>query len=124
MKVAIIGGGASGLMAGGLLCQSGISVTIFDGNEKTGKKLYITGKGRCNVTNAGDRENYLEHVVNGKRFMFSAINKFDSKSVMEFFENLGCPLKVERGERVFPKSDKASDITKALMKNLNKFSKH
>lgn len=120
MKVAIIGGGASGLMAGGLLCQSGISVTIFDGNEKTGKKLYITGKGRCNVTNAGDRENYLEHVVNGKKFMFSAINKFDSKSVMEFFENLGCPLKVERGERVFPKSDKASDITKALMKNLNK----
>ena len=120
MKVAIIGGGASGLMAGGLLCQSGISVTIFDGNEKTGKKLYITGKGRCNVTNAGDRENYLEYVVNGKKFMFSAINKFDSKSVMEFFENLGCPLKVERGERVFPKSDKASDITKALMKNLNK----
>ncbi len=120
MKVAIIGGGASGLMAGGLLCQSGISVTIFDGNEKTGKKLYITGKGRCNVTNAGDRENYLEHVVNGKKFMFSAINKFDSKSAMEFFENLGCPLKVERGDRVFPKSDKASDITKALMKILSK----
>ena len=120
MNVAVIGGGASGLMAGGVLSQNGITVTIFDGNEKPGKKIYITGKGRCNVTNAGGRENYLENVVNGKRFMFSAINRFDSKSTMDLFESLGCPLKIERGNRVFPKSDKASDITKSLLKYAGK----
>lgn len=116
MRVAIIGGGASGLFAGGKLNQNGIDICIFDGNEKTGKKIYITGKGRCNVTNYCSKENYIDNVVNGKKFMMSAINNFDSQATMEFFENLGCPLKVERGNRVFPLSDKASDITKSLMK--------
>ena len=119
MKIAIIGGGASGLFAGGLLSQEELNVTIFDGNEKLGKKIYITGKGRCNVTNAGDSENYLANVVHGQKFMMSSISRFNSKDTMNFFENLGCHLKVERGGRVFPISDKASDITKALEKNLN-----
>lgn len=117
MKVAVIGAGASGLFVGGELDKAGIDTTIFDGNEKTGKKLYITGKGRCNVTNASSKETYLDNVVNGKKFMMSAINGFDSNDTISFFENLGCPLKTERGNRVFPVSDKASDITKALMKN-------
>ena len=117
MKVAVIGGGASGLFAGGELSKRGIDTTIFDGNEKTGKKIYITGKGRCNVTNASSKETYLDNVVNGKKFMMSAINNFDSNDTISFFENLNCHLKVERGARVFPVSDKASDITKALMKN-------
>ena len=119
MKIAIIGGGAGGLFAGGMLSQAGIDTTIFDGNEKLGKKLYITGKGRCNVTNNCSKEEFLSHVVHGVKFMMSAISNFDSQSTMSFFENLGCHLKVERGNRVFPVSDKASDITKALIKNID-----
>lgn len=114
MKIAIIGGGAAGLMAGGFLSKQGHTVTIFDGNEKCGKKLYITGKGRCNVTNACEKEEYLENVVNGRKFMMSAINQFTPYDTQSFFESLGVKLKVERGNRVFPLSDKASDIIKAL----------
>jgi len=114
MKIAIIGGGAAGLMAGGFLSKQGHTVTIFDGNEKCGKKLYITGKGRCNVTNACEKEEYLENVVNGRKFMMSAINQFSPSDTQSFFESLGVKLKVERGNRVFPLSDKASDIIKAL----------
>ncbi len=122
MKVAIIGGGAAGLMAGGFLEKKGYNVSIFDGNEKCGKKIYITGKGRCNVTNDCDCEEYLANVVNGNKFMRSAINQFTPFDTKEFFENLGVSLKVERGNRVFPVSDKASDIIKALLyhcKNCN-----
>lgn len=114
MKIAIIGGGAAGLMAGGFLSKQGHAVTIFDGNEKCGKKLYITGKGRCNVTNACEKEVFLENVVNGRKFMMSAINQFSPSDTQNFFESLGVKLKVERGNRVFPLSDKASDIIKAL----------
>ena len=85
MNVAIIGGGASGLMAGGFIAQKGYSVSIFDGNEKLGKKLYITGKGRCNVTNNTDNEGYLQNVVNGKKFMMSAINGFSCQDTNKFF---------------------------------------
>lgn len=122
MEIAIIGGGASGLMAGGFLAEKGHSVTIFDGNEKCGKKIYITGKGRCNLTNNCSVENYLANVVNGEKFMFSAIRGFTCQDTMDFFENKGLKLKTERGERVFPQSDKASDVTKALLshcKNCN-----
>ena len=122
MKIAIIGGGASGLMAGGFLAKKGHSVTIFDGNEKCGKKIYITGKGRCNLTNNCSVENYLANVVNGEKFMFSAIRGFTCQDTMDFFENKGLKLKTERGDRVFPQSDKASDVTKALLshcKNCN-----
>ena len=119
VKVALIGGGASGLFAAGLLTRAGIETFIFDGNEKLGKKLYITGKGRCNVTNNCDKDSYLKNVVHGQKFMYSAINQFDSQDTIAFFESLGCPLKTERGGRVFPCSDKASDITKALVKNID-----
>lgn len=117
MKVAIIGGGASGLMAGGELSHYGHEVMIFDGNEKVGKKIYITGKGRCNVTNNCPPNEVRENIVHGDKFMFSCLNLFPPQSTMEFFEGLGVKLKTERGNRVFPESDRASDITKALVKN-------
>lgn len=116
MKIAIIGGGASGLMAGGFLAEEN-EVVIFDGNEKTGKKLFITGKGRCNVTNNCGKEEFLANVVNGQKFMMSAINGFSCQDTMAFFEGLGLPLKTERGNRVFPLSDKSSDVIKALEKH-------
>lgn len=116
MKIAIIGGGASGLMCGAILAQGGANATIFDGNDKLGKKIYITGKGRCNLTNACMPNEFLENVVRGRKFMFSAINRFSSFDCMAFFEDNGLKLKIERGNRVFPDSDKASDVTKVLAK--------
>jgi len=113
MKIAIIGGGASGLMAGGFLAEEN-EVVVFDGNEKVGKKLFITGKGRCNITNNSSKEEFLKNVVNGQKFMMSAINNFDSQDTMAFFEGYGLELKTERGNRVFPLSDKSSDVIKAL----------
>lgn len=115
MKIAIIGGGASGLMAGGFLAGKGHLVTIFDSNEKCGKKIYITGKGRCNLTNNCSEEEYLANVVNGSKFMFSAIKGFNCQETMAFFEEKGLKLKTERGNRVFPESDRASDVIKALL---------
>ena len=117
MKVAIIGAGASGLMLGGLLTQKGYDVTIFDGNEKAGKKLYITGKGRCNITNLCDTDEFLKNVVRGEKFFRSAIYSFSPQDTVDFFENLGLITKVERGNRVFPESDKSSDVIKALLKH-------
>ena len=113
MKIAIIGAGASGLFAGSLLCKKH-EITMFDKNEKCGKKLYITGKGRCNITNNCDKETFFNNVVNGKKFMFSCINQFSPKDVINFFEERGLKTKVERGERVFPQSDKSSDVIKTL----------
>lgn len=114
MKVAIVGAGASGLFLGGLLSNSETDVTIFDGNEKCGKKIFITGKGRCNITNACDNETYLSNIVNGEKFMRSAISKFTPFDTINFFEEQGLAVKVERGNRVFPVSDKSSDVIKAL----------
>lgn len=114
MKVAIVGAGASGLFLGGLLSNSETEVTIFDGNEKCGKKIFITGKGRCNITNACDNETYLSNIVNGEKFMCSAISKFTPFDTINFFEEQGLAVKVERGNRVFPVSDKSSDVIKAL----------
>lgn len=119
MKIAIIGGGASGLMAGGLLSKK-YEVTIFDGNEKCGKKIYITGKGRCNLTNNCTEEEYLSNVVHGNKFMMSAIRGFNCQDTIKFFEELGMKTVTERGKRVFPLSQKASDVTKALEKNAKK----
>ncbi|MBE7074280.1 MAG: NAD(P)/FAD-dependent oxidoreductase [Clostridiales bacterium] len=116
MRIAIIGGGASGLMAGGFLADSN-EVLIFDGNEKVGKKLFITGKGRCNLTNNCDKEEFLNNVIKGQKFMMSAINAFDSTDTMALFEGYGLDLKTERGNRVFPASDKSSDVIKALVKH-------
>lgn len=113
MKIGIIGGGASGAM---LACQLGefSEVTIIEKNEKIGKKLFITGKGRCNVTNYTEIQNHLKHILRNPKFLLSSLYGFSAWDTMEFFENAGVNLKVERGERVFPVSNKSSDIIKAL----------
>lgn len=113
MKIAVIGGGASGLVAAGS-CK-GVSVTLFERGEKVGKKIYITGKGRCNFTNVCDSQEFLQNVVNNAPFLRSAISKFTPNDAIELLENNGCQTKVERGRRAFPLSDKASDVTKALI---------
>lgn len=115
MKIAIIGAGPAGMLAGGFL-SSNHEVHIFDKNEKCGKKLYITGKGRCNLTNNCNKDEFFNNVVNGKKFMYSSINQFSPEDIISFFENIGLKLKTERGNRIFPKSDKSSDVIKALEK--------
>lgn len=118
MKVCVIGGGASGMMCATMIARKGHEVTLFEKNEKLGKKIYITGKGRCNVTNVAVGDEFLKNVVGGKKFVMGAVTRFDSNDTREFFEDLGVKLKIERGGRVFPESDKSSDIIKALDKAL------
>ncbi len=113
-SVVVIGGGAAGLMAAYTAASRGRKVLLLEKNEKLGKKIYITGKGRCNVTNDCPPEDFLANVVNGSRFLTRAAYAFPAASAMEFFEEHGLALKVERGNRVFPVSDHASDVTKAL----------
>ncbi len=119
-KIAVIGCGAAGMMAALSAAENGGSVTVFEKNEKPGKKIYITGKGRCNVTNACDVADYFGKVRRNPRFLYSAIYSYDNRAVMDFFEGHGCRLKVERGERVFPISDHSSDIIKTLYNALLK----
>ena len=114
MRVCVIGGGASGMMCATMIARKGHNVTLYEKNDKLGKKIYITGKGRCNVTNATTGEEFLKNVVNGRKFVMGAITRFNSTDLMNFFEEVGIKLKIERGNRVFPESDKASDITKGL----------
>lgn len=116
MRVCVIGGGASGMMCAIMIARKGHIVDLYEKNEKLGKKLYITGKGRCNVTNIAVGDDFLKNVVRGKKFVMGAITRFNSKDTMNFFEDVGVPLKVERGNRVFPVSDKSSDIIKGLEK--------
>lgn len=113
-KIIVIGGGAAGMMAAIAAAKEGASVLLLEKNEKLGKKIYITGKGRCNVTNACDTEDLLKNVVTNRRFLYSALYSFTNIQTMDFFENCGVPLKTERGERVFPVSDKSSDIISGL----------
>ena len=115
-KIAVIGGGAAGLMAAGEAARLGADVTLFEKNEKLGKKLAITGKGRCNVTNLCPVNEFLSNVATNPKFLYSALNYFTPQDCMDFFENLGVKLKVERGKRVFPVSDNAFDIVDALKK--------
>lgn len=122
MKVVVVGGGAAGMMASVISARNGDDVTLIEKNEKLGKKVYITGKGRCNVTNACDDVQFFDNVITNKKFMYSAYYGFTSSSVMTFFEELKCPLKIERGDRVFPVSDHSSDIIGALKRELNKLS--
>ncbi len=112
--VAVIGGGAAGMMAAIHAAYMGARVTLFERNDRLGKKLRITGKGRCNVTNDSGTEEFLQNVPTNPRFLYAALNRFSTSDTMDFFEGCGVPLKVERGKRVFPVSDKASDIVKAL----------
>lgn len=113
-NIVVIGGGASGLMAAYAAASNGNSVTLLEKNEKLGKKIYITGKGRCNLTNDCTPAELLENLVHGNKFFTSAAYSFSPSATMEFFEKRGLSLKVERGNRVFPASDKASDVTKTL----------
>jgi len=100
--------------------ENGAAVTLLEKNEKLGKKIYITGKGRCNVTNACTPEQFRQKVVKNPRFLYSALDAFSPSDMMEKLEKLGCPVKVERGERVFPASEKASDVTRALERELHR----
>ena len=114
IKIAVIGGGPAGMMAAGTAVSFGAEVYIFEQNKFLGKKLAITGKGRCNVTNNSTREEFLENVTKNPRFLYAALNSFDTEDAIAFFEGLGVELKTERGKRVFPASDKAKDIVDAM----------
>lgn len=117
-KVVVIGAGAAGMMAALAAREQGADVTLIEKNEKTGKKIFITGKGRCNVTNAADMDVLFANVCTNNKFLYSAFYGFDNRAVMTFFEDNGCPLKIERGDRVFPVSDHSSDIIAALTRAL------
>lgn len=119
-KCIVIGGGAAGMIAAYSAAISGVSVELFEKNEKLGKKVYITGKGRCNVTNDCEAEDFFANVVSNPKFLYSAYYTFDSTRIMQVIEEYGCPLKVERGNRVFPISDHSSDIIKAMKNALEK----
>lgn len=117
-KIIIIGGGAAGIAAAIAAAECGKKAVIYEKNEKLGKKLYITGKGRCNVTNNCDMDQLFAGVVTNKRFLYSAFYGFTNTDIMELLEDAGCRLKTERGGRVFPVSDKSSDVISALSKRL------
>ncbi len=119
-EVVVIGGGAAGMMAALYALRGGASVTLLERNEKLGKKIYITGKGRCNLTNVADENEFMGNIVRNPRFLFAALNHLDNNGVMELFEGLGVKLKVERGGRVFPESDHASDVTRGLDHELHR----
>lgn len=113
-KVLVIGGGAAGMMAAYAAGMCGHEVTLLEQNDKLGKKIYITGKGRCNFTNASPLEEIMQAVVSNPKFLYSAFYTFSNDAVMDFFENQGMPYKIERGNRAFPVSDHASDVIRAL----------
>ena len=120
-NVAVIGGGAAGLTAAYAAAKNGNNVTVFERNDKCGKKIYITGKGRCNVTHDCSPEEFLSNVVNNAKFLTGSIYNFSPESTVRFFEEGGLRLKTERGARIFPVSDKASDVTKCLENYCKKF---
>ena len=117
-KVLIVGGGAAGMLAALTAARNGHEVHLYEKNEKLGKKLFITGKGRCNVTNAGDMDTLFSSVISNPKFLYSAFYGFTNEQTMDLFEELGVPLKVERGNRVFPVSDHSSDIIGALSREM------
>ena len=117
-KIVIIGGGAAGMAAGVFLGEQGHKVHIFEKNEKLGKKLFITGKGRCNLTNSCDEETFFQSVVTNPKFLYSAFYGFTNQDVIRFFESLGLRIKEERGGRIFPVSDHSSDVIGVLEKKL------
>lgn len=119
-KVLVVGGGAAGMFAAIFAARNGNEVHIFEKNEKLGKKLFITGKGRCNITNACDLDTLFQSVVSNAKFLYSSFYGYTNTDVMEFFRELGLKIKVERGERVFPESDHSSDVIAALTKELHR----
>ena len=113
-EILVVGGGASGMLAALFAARDGADVLLLEHNEKLGKKIYITGKGRCNLTNDCSRDEFLAQVSRNPRFLYSALSFFDPRDMMRLLEEAGCPVTVQRGRRVFPASEKASDVTKAL----------
>ena len=119
-KIIVIGGGAAGMMAAITAAGNNNKVVLVEKNEKLGKKIFITGKGRCNFTNAGDSDDLMNSIVTNKKFMYSSLNKFSNYDAMGFFGELGLDFKVERGDRVFPTSDHSSDVISALNREMKK----
>ena len=117
-RVVVVGGGPAGMMAAITAAESGVQVTLLEPNERLGQKLNITGKGRCNITNDTDLPGLLANIPRNGKFLYSALTRWGSGDTMAFFERLGVPLKVERGNRVFPVSDRAFDISAALERRL------
>ena len=119
-KIYVIGGGAAGMLAAIFAARNGHKVVLFEKYDRLGKKLFITGKGRCNITNACDRDEFFEQIISNPKFFFRAYHSFSNFDTMDFFEQLGLPLKTERGNRVFPLSDKSSDVIAVLRRELER----
>ena len=119
-RVIVIGGGAAGMLAAVAAAEQGGRVTLLEQNEKLGKKIYITGKGRCNLTNASDMDTVRANVVRNPKFLYSAFSAFDNQDILRLLEEEGCPVKVERGNRAFPVSDHASDVIRALKQRMER----
>lgn len=119
MDVVVVGGGASGMMSAIMAARASHKVVLVEKNEKLGKKIFITGKGRCNITNACDIEDLFSNVISNSKFMYSPFYSYSNDWVMDFFEKLNLPLKIERGNRVFPVSDHSSDVIRVLKNELN-----
>ncbi len=117
-RIIVVGGGAAGMMAAISAAELGAEVIIIEGNERLGRKLGITGKGRCNLTNNSDIDNFMRNIPRNARFLYSALSAFNAQDTMEYFEGLGVSLKTERGQRVFPVSDKAGDVVRALTERI------
>lgn len=117
--VVVIGGGPAGMIAAGIAGSRGKKVLLVEKNEKLGKKLFITGKGRCNITNFSEKEEFITHITRNPKFLYSSFNNFFNNDLIDFFEGLGLKTKVERGGRVFPVSDKSGDVIKSLEKFLH-----
>ena len=113
-RVAVIGGGPAGMLCAANAAQNGHAVTLLEKNGKLGRKLYLTGKGRCNLTNAAELEEFFSHIPRNGKFLYSALYGFDNRAIIELVESMGVPTKTERGNRVFPVSDKSSDVLRAL----------
>ena len=120
MKVIVVGGGPAGMMAAITSSKYGNDVTLFEKMRSVGRKLSITGKGRCNITNAADMSELINNVPGNPKFLYSAFNEFSNQDVIKFFNSIGVETKVERGERVFPKSDMAMEVVDKLKKELAK----
>ena len=120
VQIVVAGAGAAGMMAAVTAARQGAKVVLIEPNEKVGRKLYITGKGRCNVTNDCRVDRLLASVPRNGKFLYSAFSRFSPQDTIAFFEKLGVPLKVERGNRVFPQSDRAADVIDALWKELRR----
>ena len=113
-RVAVIGGGPSGMLAAATAAEKGHAVTLIEKNEKLGKKLFITGKGRCNITNAAELEEFFKNIPRNPKFLYSALYGFSNEDVISLLQRMGVPTKTERGGRVFPISDKSSDVIRAF----------